>query len=627
MSVVNKQIYVDVVFPQNVNRLTYSLTPDLKRSCVPGSIVEAPIRGNNKYGIAIKIHSEVPEPEISKRLQPVLGISNRFAFSNDLVKLLLWVSVYYMCTEGLALKGLLFADALKEIKRKHKIKKDLVDPPEIKLPDISKVVRKIDDAISEKKFQTFLFHSKAIRNEISLIMEIIKNARNCIIIVPERYDLSYFTPFLEVHAKGRYCLMHGSMNRSAKENAYEGIYSGKYDIVIGTMQTVFAPHLKPSIIIVFKEHSEFYKHEETPMYNVRDVAVKRGSLENIPVLLTSLSPSFESYYNRTKRKYILLEDESEIKVPSARIINAGGSHTMLTTPLKKSIDEVLEDQKDVLLILNRKGHSILQCSECGHIEVCPHCDVPLVFHTEKIVRCHYCALKRTPPDLCEKCGSTDLRSLGFGTEKIFQMLSEEFDKDVILIDSEHSDVHLNKKRSPKIIIGTELALRKVKPFTQFGLIALLNTDVSLHRPDFRVYEKLFQEITFISQFSDNTRAVYIQSYDWSNPFFSFVKRYDYPGFFKNEMPKRKDFHYPPFYKLALLSIKKSAFKTDFEAGNDKDLETLGPIYKKTGEKETAEFLLKCRTNVPIQKHIENMAGMMTVSRKDLKIDIDPLMSG
>jgi primosomal protein N' len=226
MSVVNKQIYVDVVFPQNVNRLTYKLPPDLTGSCVPGSIVEAPIRGNNKYGIAIKIHNEAPEPKISRRIKPITGISNRFAFGKDLVELFSWVSSYYMCTDGLALKGLLFADALKEIKRKHKIKKEPVDPPEIKLPDVSKVIRKVYDAISKKKFQTFLFHSKTIRNEISLILGIIRNTRNCIIIVPERYYLSYFMAFLEVHAKGRYCLMHGSMNRSAKENAYEGIYSG-----------------------------------------------------------------------------------------------------------------------------------------------------------------------------------------------------------------------------------------------------------------------------------------------------------------------------------------------------------------------------------------------------------------
>jgi primosomal protein N' (replication factor Y) len=627
MSEENRQRYVDVVFPQNVNRLTYKLPSHLAKSCIPGSVAGAPVRGTIKYGIVIKLYDTVPDPKIRKKLKSITDISDTFAFSKHLLKLLSWVSDYYMCNEGLALKGLILAAVLKELKRRHTIKKEPVDHPAITLPDLSQVIKKVDGFIAEKKFQALLFHTKTIHKELSLILGIIRNNRKCLLIVPERHDLSYVTPFLEIHARERYCLLHGSMSRSAKEDAYEGIYSGRYDVVVGTMQTVFAPISNPSVIIVFKEHSEYYKHEETPMYNVRDVAVKRGSLENIPVLLTSISPSFESYYNQTKGKYILLEDKPEIDIPPARIINAGGSDTILTTPLKKSIKEVLGEGKDVLLVLNRKGHSILQCKECGSIEICPHCDVPLVYHTEKILRCHYCGLENIPPDLCQKCGSTDLKSLGFGTEKIFQMLKEEFDRDIVLIDKEHPDASFEGNSRPKIIIGTELALRRIKPFKQFGLIGLLNCDVSLHRPDFRVYERLFQDISFLSQFSDNSRAVFIQSYDWSNPFFSFVKRYDYQGFFKSELPKRKAFHYPPFSKLALLSIKSSAYNEGCHVKSDKEIEILGPIYKTTGKNKTVEFLIKCRMNVAIQKYINRIAGTITDSPKDLKIDIDPLMSG
>lgn len=619
-----KSRFVDVVFPRNINRLTYILPDELVDQCRAGTAVESPIRGRNTYGIVIGISLKPPRIGKNKKLSRVTRISPDFGFSASLLALCEWISEYYICSEGLALKSLLFTDILGLPGPKKPVPEIKIGPPNEPLPDMGVISRRIKEALFRTGFQPFLFHSKSMLSDISLVMDIVRNARNIIILVPERYDLSYFLPYLKSEADGRFCVLHGSMSKSAKADAYAGIFSGKYDIVIGTMQTVFAPMPNPSLIIVLKEHSEFYKHEETPMYNVRDVAVKRGSLENIPVLLTSLVPSFESYYNSLKGKYSLIEDTSTER-PEIRIINAAGSGDIVTSPLKKRITAALGERKDVLLVLNRKGHSVLKCGDCDHIEICPNCDVPYVFHSEKILRCHYCNNTIPPYEVCPKCKGVSMKFIGAGTEKIYKILEKEFDAVVTLIDAEHPDSAFTQNDRGKIIIGTELALRRIKPFYRFGLTAVLNADISLHKPDFRVYEKLFQDFVYLSQLSDTHGDMYIQTFNWKNPFFAFVKRYDYKGFFKNEIPKRRDFRYPPFFKIALLSIKKSALKTDTIAINEKDIELLGPIVKGRGKKERIEFLLKYTANIPVQKHVRNITGSIARTKKDLKIDIDPLV--
>jgi primosomal protein N' (replication factor Y) len=621
----NTHTFIDVVFPQNINRLTYILPDSLKGQCRTGSIVEAPIRGKVQYGMVVRTYSDRPEIGRRKKLIEIKNTVSNFNFNRSLVDLLKWVSDYYMSTEGLALKNLLFSDAFYIPRRRAAIKLQTVESPHMSLPDKKHLFKKIDNCIKEESFQTILFHSMSLASECALIMNIVDSFNNIIILVPERHDISYFVPFLEGHANGRYCTLHGGMSKSAKSEAFRGINSGKYNIVIGTMQTVFSPMSKPSIIIVFKEHSVFYKHEETPAYNVRDVAIKRGSLENIPVLLTSLAPSFESYFNHIKGKYLLIEDETPENRPDIKVMNAAGSNTILTSPLIKRMKEAIQNNNDVLLILNRKGHSILQCNECGHIDVCVHCEVPMVLHSEKVLRCHYCSHEIEAPDMCAKCKSVDLVSIGSGTEKVYNLLKDEFNSCVQLIDREHVSENTIYKDESKIIIGTDLAFRKINPFSKFGLTAILNADISTHKPDFRIYEKLFNDIIYLSQYNEDNSDMIIQTYDWRNQYFSFVKKYDYKGFFNSEIKKREMFNYPPYSKIASLSVKKSSFNNSYSDIKDKNIEFLGPLYKKIGKKERMEFLIKYKSNIAVQGYILKLLNGIVKDKRDLKIDIDPLV--
>ncbi|MGE5894267.1 MAG: primosomal protein N' [bacterium] len=619
----NTKKFADILFPRNINRLTYIIPDQMSDRCLPGMVAEAPLRGKPVKGIVMTVHDKPPSLPQGKRLNPLIDISGTFRFPLSLLSLVDWVSGYYMSTEGLALKGLLFSDVLEPMKKpRTRVRPEYGVVNFSPIPECSQSTI-LREGIKRREFRSFLFHAKSLMNELSMIAELIRQTRNIIILVPEKYDISLLLPILDREARDRFCLLHSDMGKQAKIDAYRGLMEGRYDIVAGTMQTVFVPLFHPSLIVVFKEHSEFYKHEETPMYNVRDAAVKRGSIENIPVLLTSCSPSFESYSNALKGKYTLVEDSSSPPKPDIRIINAAGSEGLITFPLKKAIEQTIADKKDVLIILNRKGHSILKCRDCGHGECCPRCDVPYVFHMAKILKCHYCGKTEKVPDQCPVCHGIHFTFTTTGTEKAFDVLKREFDADITLIDSEHGSPALKKHRSGSVIIGTELALRIVQPFTTFGLTALLNADIQLQRPDFRSFERFLQQVIYLTSFNEEGSALYLQTYDWKNPLFTFVKQFDYAGFYASEIRKRKDFHYPPFYRMALLTLKKASLKESFVVPGRTECEVLGPVLLRGAAH--VEFLLKCGSGIPIQKHIREIAGKITEEEKALKIDVDPLL--
>jgi primosomal protein N' (replication factor Y) len=258
------------------------------------------------------------------------------------------------------------------------------------------------------------------------------------------------------------------------------------------------------------------------------------------------------------------------------------------------------------------------------MEVCPRCDVPYVYHAEKILKCHYCGKTEKVPGLCPVCKSPHFRFATTGTEKAFDVLKKEFNTSVTLIDSEHADGGKRGGNLGNIIIGTDLALRKIKPFSRFGLTAILNADIHLQRPDFRVYERFFQHAAYVSEFTNEDGGMLIQTFDWKNPFFMHIMNRDYASFFSGEMQKRIDFHYPPVYRMALLTLKKTDLKTHMPPSGKGEYEILGPV-PGTSRDSKVEFLLKCRSDRPIQEYVRSAVGMLARRDTSLKIDIDPLV--
>ncbi|MGW8273383.1 MAG: primosomal protein N' family DNA-binding protein, partial [Thermodesulfovibrionales bacterium] len=352
-------LFADILFPQNINRLTYSVPAGLAGRCRAGTVVEAPLRGRIKRGVIVAFHEEhAPSECDNKNMSEILNIVEGFAFPYPLLSLAQWVSNYYVSTEGLALKSLLFRNELETIDASAIPRAPLTAPAPEGVADADGRLGKVLDAARAGGFKAFLFHAGTVQSEIRFVTELLLRIRNVVLLFPEKYDAACFREGLE-QIPGSSVLFHGGVRAREHQSSLRDLFGSRYSLVAGTMQTVFAPLENLSLIIVFREHSEFYKHEKTPMYNVRDVAVKRASLERIPVVLTSCAPSFESYHNCEIHKYTLLKDANELFRPKIRIVNAATGDSLITPPLRKAVRETLEAGKKSLIVLNRKGHSII----------------------------------------------------------------------------------------------------------------------------------------------------------------------------------------------------------------------------------------------------------------------------
>ncbi|MEO0218493.1 MAG: primosomal protein N', partial [candidate division WOR-3 bacterium] len=395
-------------------------------------------------------------------------------------------------------------------------------------------------------------------------------------------------------------IYHSSFTPSQRTYLWNEIKKGNKKIVIGPRSALFLPVQNLGLIIVDEEHESSYKQDEKkPYYNARDVAVVMSSLYNATLILSSATPSLESYYNVLRKKYKLLRLKNRVKgyiYPDIEIIDLKKNNTFLFLPnVLSEIKSTLENNKSVMIFLNRRGYSpILLCQDCGYIFKCFNCSVNLVFHKSSkgnYLECHMCGKKYKVFEKCLNCNSYNLKVIGFGTQRIEEELKNIFSNyEVLRIDR---DTIRNRKQleilnekiyknSSKIIIGTQI-IAKGFDLRDVKLAIVPNADIGIAVADFRNYER---NIQLLIQFIGRIRTggkVYIQTYEPENKIFDFVKNIDYEGFLNYELEKRKELKFPPFYRLALIEAKSKVevlaqekiFQV-YEIIKDEDIEILGP---------------------------------------------------
>src|SRR5581483_7348859 len=261
-----------------------------------------------------------------------------------------------------------------------------------------------------------------------------------------------------------------------KREAWENILEGKAPIVIGARSAVFCPMPNLGLIIVDEEHEQSYKSEESPCYNAKDVAIMRAKFANATCVLGSATPSLETYHNAHSGKYTLskLTNRGENQtlaqvrlVDMKHEIEKAKRFTLFSDLLLSNLEKRKAKGEQAILFLNRRGyHTVLLCQSCMQPIKCPHCDVKLAFHkSELYISCHLCGLKAKPPHNCPSCKAESMiKYSGIGTEKV------------------------------DVLIGTQM-IAKGLHFPEVTLVGVLNADSTLHIPDFRAQESVFQLIT------------------------------------------------------------------------------------------------------------------------------------
>lgn len=352
-----------------------------------------------------------------------------------------------------------------------------------------------------------------------------------------------------------------------------------YDIILGARSAVFLPFQRLGLVIVDEEHETSYKQQDPmPRYHARDVAIMMAApIREARVLLGTATPSMESYYNTQTGKYGLVELKQRyqgIELPEIQIVDTKAlQHRKLMngpfSPILLSrVREALEHGEQAILFQNRRGYSpMVECRQCGWVPRCQHCDVSLTLHrnTNELV-CHYCGATYSIPTSCPSCESKELQARGFGTEKIEDAILAIFPEARVA----RMDLDTTRSRNAyeriiddfaagrtNILIGTQM-ISKGLDFDRVSVVGILNADTMLNYPDFRAYEHAFMMMAQVSGRAGRKGKrglVILQTKQPDLPLIHQVVRNDYVSFYNSQVLERREFHYPPFYRLINIYLR------------------------------------------------------------------------
>jgi primosomal protein N' (replication factor Y) (superfamily II helicase) len=447
--------------------------------------------------------------------------------------------------------------------------------------------------------KTFLLHgvTGSGKTEVYLqtIAHTLEQGKGAIVLVPE----ISLTPQTVERFKARFssgklqtlvAVLHSHLSAGERHDEWHKIRQGRARIVIGARSAIFAPVDPLGLIIVDEEHEHTYKQEESPRYHARDVAIMRGQMEGAPVVLGSATPSLETYFNCRKGKYTLLELPERVddqKMPRVRVVDMRQAArkdkgTPIFSPqLKEAITQRLERGEQTILFLNRRGYSTsLQCPKCGQVCGCPNCSISLTYHRlEQKLACHICGHSEKVPALCpnESCKNPAIRFAGTGTQKVEETLAKLFpdarvhrmDADTMKRKDDYRKI-LGDFRVGKIdiLVGTQM-IAKGLHFPNVTLVGIIFADLALHQPDFRAGERTFQLLTQVAGRAgrgDIEGEVVVQAFTPFHPAIQFARRHDFLGFYGQETEFREQLKYPPFSRVALLTLKgRNEEKVKFSA--------------------------------------------------------------
>jgi primosomal protein N' (replication factor Y) (superfamily II helicase) len=461
-----------------------------------------------------------------------------------------------------------------------------------------KVVEEVNAVINKKEFKTFLLHgvtgSGKTQVYIELVKQVLSRNKTALILVPEISLTPQMTSRLFNNFGDTVTVIHSRMSAGERYDSWRRVMKGKSKVVVGARSALFAPLRNIGIIVVDEEHDASYKQADMiPKYNARDSAVVLGSIYKCPVVLGSATPSVESMYNARAGKYKLLELPERIddaKLPKIILVNIAAERkkkkmeNVFSKVLLDKIEDRLRKNEGVIILQNRRGFSTqIYCDDCGEVEMCDNCSVPMVFHINKnIIECHYCGLTKDVPGACTNCGSLSIKYFGTGTERVEDELEFYFpnaiisriDTDSISRKSMLSKILLQfSKGEIDILVGTQM-VSKGLDFSRVTLVGVISAETTLWLPDFRADERTFQLLTQVSGRSGRSKVegeVIIQTMNEKHFALQKVLQNDYNGFYQREISDRQKMGYPPFTRLALIETKDQA--------NDKAKGAISDFYR------------------------------------------------
>lgn len=413
-----------------------------------------------------------------------------------------------------------------------------------------------------------------------LMSEVLKSGRQVLYLVPEIALTTQLIQRLKRFFGESLLVYHSRYSDRERVETWLSLMQRNQEpaLVIGARSSVFLPFQNLGLVIVDEEHENSYKqYEPAPRYHARDAALVLAQEQKAKVVLGSATPSYESYFNAGKGKYHLVELKQrfgEIALPEIKPVNLRELRQRkqmrgyFSPQLVEAIEAQLKQAKQVILFQNRRGFStFLQCETCGHVMQCKNCDISLTYHKHRHqLRCHVCGYNTPPPRQCPACKSQQIKSLGFGTEKLEDELELMFPEARV----QRMDLDTTRKKrayeniiqafeegETDILVGTQMVTKGLD-FGNVGLVGIMNADSQIFFPDFRAHEKAFQMLAQVSGRAGRKGGrglVIIQSSDPDHAVINDVVSNRYKHGYDREMQERMEYHYPPFFRLIKLTLK------------------------------------------------------------------------
>lgn len=663
--------FVNVLLPLPFDKpFTYKTTnPKIEI----GDLVKVSFRKKDFWGLVVEIN--LPAPEISSdKIKEISQVNEQVKFSKKLIEFINWIAAYNLAQKGLVLKafiGILNSDKTK--KPNFAAKKQIIDSQKFSLKKLSVKQEKVADEILEEvnKKEHFVnlldgvtgsgkteIYFAAIAKILGSGEGVHSNDSQILILLPEIALTSQLVARFEEQFGFKPALWHSKISAKEKKEIFYGIISGSVKVLIGARSALLLPFKNLQLIVIDEEHDSSFKQEDIFNFHARDMAILKGKIESFPVILSSATPSLETYSNAIsgKYRYFILDEKFNEQISEINIVDLRreklNSGDFISQELRKEIAKNLERKQQTLLFLNRRGYApVTLCRACGQKVNCPNCSSYLVAHKSgfgkaKMV-CHYCGVDEKLSTDCKFCEAKDsLVNIGVGVEKIKEEVEKLFPEARIALVT--SDSVTNFKEADElvkrisdheidIIIGTQL-IAKGYDFAGLTLVGVVDADSGFYSSELRSSEKSYQLLKQVIGRAGRRKEqgrVFIQTYNPQNFIFEKIIQQDKKSFYEFEMQNRQSLNMPPFTKmtafivsafeekLAVTFAKKIVSSFPF---ND-NIEIFGPApmpLLRLKNRYHYRVFLKAEKKVNLQKLITDVMKTLEIpSNIRVKIDIDP----
>jgi primosomal protein N' (replication factor Y) len=416
---------------------------------------------------------------------------------------------------------------------------------------------------------------------VKLIQEALDRGEQVLYLLPEIALTAQLINRLRKYFGDLVGVYHSRFNQNERIEIWNKVLDNdqnQYRIILGARSSIFLPYQKLGLIVVDEEHENSFKqYDPSPRYNARDVSIVLAKQYAAKVLMGSATPAIETYFNAKEGRYGLVELHERfggVQMPEilcADLEKETKQKTMkshFSSFLLYEMEEALKRGEQLILFQNRRGYTPLwSCEMCGWTPQCKNCDVSLTFHkSSNVLKCHYCGYYLPPPAKCGACGSHKLKMLGFGTEKIEDELALYLPKATIkrmdLDTTRSKDSYANiisefENKEIDILVGTQMVTKGLD-FENVGLVGVLSADQMLKFPDYRAFERSYQLMSQVAGRAGRKKKrgkVIIQAFEPNHWIIQKVMSHDYIGMYTQEILERRNFNYPPFFRVIVIQLR------------------------------------------------------------------------